>query len=352
MYPLEPIDSLWKMATVFGQIYLDLTGSLGVSDPTREIGFAATNGMLSTLDRGCALVPAATYEPARAKSVGAGPGGPVVSGLLGSGVGYVLVRSLATTTTKEVEDALAGLRAAGSGPLRGLVLDLRGNPGGLLDQVVQVANVFVAEGVLLKYLARSGKQVEERRAVQGGVATTIPLVVLVNEKTASGAEAIAAALKDRDRAVVVGQRTMGLGTIQVIYEVGDTDGSGKAYLKLTIARLIRPSGAILDGLGVVPDIALARTSPAGAPAPAAGEKDAGPRWNPFGDPTIPRLPTEERALAEVAYTAPEPHSGGSPDRPPLEDFEVRLARDILLRTSSARRSEMLQQAGAVAAERR
>ncbi len=201
------------------------------------------------------------------------------------------------------------------------VIDLRGNPGGLLEQAVRVANVF-AESVPLRYLTRRGEQVEERLAVQGGAATTIPLVVLVNEKTASGAEMIAAALKDRNRAVVVGQRTMGTGTIQVVYEYGDTDGRREGVSQVDhCPTAFAASGALLDGLGVVPDIALARTSPDGAPAPTVSEEDTGPKWNPFVDPTIPRLPTGERALCEVAYTAPEPHPRGSPDRPPLDDFE-------------------------------
>src|SRR5439155_8241529 len=130
---------------------------------------------------------------------------------------------------------------------QGLVLDLRQNPGGLLDQAVAVSSLFLDRGVVVSLVGRHEPR-EVFRAV-GGVATPLPMVVLVDRFTASSAEIVAAALRDNHRATIVGERTFGKALVQSI----DPLGNGAA-IELTIARYYTPSGADISNVGVVPQI--------------------------------------------------------------------------------------------------
>jgi carboxyl-terminal processing protease len=132
-------------------------------------------------------------------------------------------------------------------PAGGVVLDLRDNPGGLLDEAVAVASVFLDGGPVVSY-ERRGKRPQTLEAFAGGDVST-PLVVLVNPSTASAAEVVAAALQDRNRAVVVGTRTYGKGSVQEPSTL--SDGSA---LELTVGRYLTPAGRSLDGVGVEPDV--------------------------------------------------------------------------------------------------
>jgi carboxyl-terminal processing protease len=132
---------------------------------------------------------------------------------------------------------------------RGVVLDLRDNPGGLLDEAVSVASVFLDGGPVVSYEQR-GTTPRTLDAFRGGDTTT-PLVVLVNPSTASAAEVVAGALQDRNRAVVVGTRTYGKGSVQEPSKL--SDGSA---LELTVGRYLTPSGRSLDGVGIEPDVVV------------------------------------------------------------------------------------------------
>jgi carboxyl-terminal processing protease len=131
--------------------------------------------------------------------------------------------------------------------VQGLVLDLRENPGGLLDQAVAVSSLFLDRGVVVSLVGRHEPH-EVFRAV-GGVATRLPLVVLVNRYSASSSEIVAAALRDHHRATVVGERTFGKALVQSI----DPLDNGAA-LEMTIARYFTPSGSDISNVGVVPQI--------------------------------------------------------------------------------------------------
>ncbi|MGH8970399.1 MAG: S41 family peptidase, partial [Actinomycetes bacterium] len=144
----------------------------------------------------------------------------------------------------------------------GLVLDLRDNPGGLLDEAVDVASVFLDGGPVVSYDTR-GKPQKTLEAYAGGDLTT-PLVVLVNPATASAAEVVTAALQDRNRAVVVGARTYGKGSVQEPSRL--SDGSA---LELTVGRYVTPAGRSLDGVGVEPDVVVPDTE-----APEVAEQRA------------------------------------------------------------------------------
>jgi carboxyl-terminal processing protease len=149
-----------------------------------------------------------------------------------------------------VRKAVASTGAAGQPASAGVVLDLRGNPGGLLTEAVEVASAFLDGGAVVSYEKR-GEPLHHLDAIGTGD-TTVPLVVLVDGGTASAAEVVAAALQDRNRAVVVGSRTYGKGSVQEPRSL--SDGSA---IELTVGRYLTPSGRSLDGVGIEPDVAVA-----------------------------------------------------------------------------------------------
>jgi carboxyl-terminal processing protease len=145
--------------------------------------------------------------------------------------------------------------------LRGLVLDLRDDPGGLLDEAVDVASAFVAKGPVVSFVERG--HAPKVLDAEGGANTTMPLVVLVDGGTASAAEIVTGALQDRGRAVVVGSQTFGKGSVQEPSVL--SDGSA---LELTVGHYLTPSGRSLDGVGIAPDV----TVPAGSPASVVDQR--------------------------------------------------------------------------------
>lgn len=146
---------------------------------------------------------------------------------------------------------LAQLRRSVGGALAGVVLDLRGNPGGEVDEALVVADLFVADGILTRTRGRGGRILREERAHEAGTDSDTPLVILQDRHSASAAELLTAALRDHGRAKSVGERSYGKGTVQEI--LGLSDGS---VLKLTIARYFSPKDQKIDGVGIEPDVAL------------------------------------------------------------------------------------------------
>src|SRR5688500_480480 len=168
--------------------------------------------------------------------------------LLDKSVGYVRVKQFSKGIATDVADAMRELSAKGASAW---ILDLRGNPGGLLDEAVQLSDLFVDSGTIVTTV--SGRDREARRAEHGFGDTTSPLAVLVNSGSASASEIVAGALKNLDRAVIIGTRTFGKGTVQELY-----DNEDKSKLKLTIAQYLTPGDRSIQNLGIVPDIALQR----------------------------------------------------------------------------------------------
>ena len=162
----------------------------------------------------------------------------------GGHIGHITVPSFTRGSGRDVRTALARLRAQRA---RGVVLDLRGNPGGLLDEAVETASAFLDGGPVVDYTRRSGSPVHLVAVGTGD--TAMPLVVLVDGGTASAAEVVAGALQDRGRAVLVGSRTFGKGTVQEPRTL--SDGSA---LELTVAHYATPAGRSVDGVGLPPDI--------------------------------------------------------------------------------------------------
>lgn len=174
----------------------------------------------------------------------------VDSRMLDGGVGYMRLKNFQATTLDEVEGALEAFRSKGS--MRGLVLDLRGNPGGLLDQAVKVADKFLPSGVIVATQGSSEGR-DERKARPQGTEPDYPIVVLVDGSSASASEILAGALKNHRRALVVGEQTFGKGSVQLVFSDVTPE---KAALKLTIAQYLTPGDVSIQGVGITPDIEL------------------------------------------------------------------------------------------------
>lgn len=139
---------------------------------------------------------------------------------------------------------------------KGVILDLRSNPGGLLDEAVKVSNLFLDEGPIVYTITKDRSKKEISKAIKGRKVSSAPVVVLIDPSSASASEIVAGALQDHKRAIIAGQRSFGKGSVQTVLPIGD--GSG---LKLTIARYYTPSGRSIQAKGIEPDVELDQFSP-------------------------------------------------------------------------------------------
>lgn len=177
-----------------------------------------------------------------------------VSGrMLEPGYAYLRIRTFQERTYDDMTSVLRDLHEESPEGFRGLVLDLRDNPGGLLDQAVEVANQWVSEGLLVYTQGRVDEQIHEFRAQGIGTEPNYPIAVLVNEGSASASEIVAGALQDHGRALVIGRQTFGKGSVQTVYPL-----SGGSGLRLTTALYYTPAGRSIQEVGISPDIEIAR----------------------------------------------------------------------------------------------
>jgi carboxyl-terminal processing protease len=171
---------------------------------------------------------------------------PVIARRLEGAVLYVRIKQFTTGTHREFQREVAKLK----GPFAGVLVDLRANPGGLVDEAVDVADEFMDRGNILSMRSR-GKVVESHEASGGGALVGVPTVVMINEWSASASEFLAGALQDSGVAKVVGLTSFGKGSVQTIYDLPGGDG-----LKLTTARYYTPSGRAVQGKGIEPDVKI------------------------------------------------------------------------------------------------
>jgi carboxyl-terminal processing protease len=206
----------------------------------------------------------------------------VKADMLEPAFGYVRISQFSETTGDDVEAALKDLRKRNGAPLRGLVLDMRDNPGGVLEAAVAVADIFLESGVIVSAKGRTPESKFEMTATPGDALHGAPIVVLVNGGSASAAEIVAGALKDQHRAKLMGRTTFGKGSVQTVIPL-----SGDRALKLTTSLYYTPSGVSINHRGIAPDIELERDpKPPAVPAPP----DA---------PLLQRDPEVKRALQEL-----------------------------------------------------
>jgi carboxyl-terminal processing protease len=169
--------------------------------------------------------------------------------------GYLRVSAFNEKTTDAAEAALADLRAKNPN-MKGLILDLRNNPGGLLDQAVGISDLFLEGGEIVSQRGRDARDIERYNARPGDAAKGLPMVVLINDGSASAAEIVAGALQDRKRAELVGLTSFGKGSVQTVIPLrGGMDGA----LKLTTARYYTPSGRSIQKTGIAPDLEVAES---------------------------------------------------------------------------------------------
>jgi len=276
---------------------------------------------------------------------------------LSAKVGYIRVKQFSKGIASDVADAMRDLSTKGAASW---ILDLRGNPGGLLEEAVQLADLFVDSGTIVTTV--SGRDREARRAEHGFGDTTSSLAVLVSAGSASASEIVAGALKNLDRAAIIGTRTFGKGSVQELY---DNDDHSK--LKLTIAQYLTPGDRSIQNLGIVPDIQLQRTyvpdkndSPQDfvrllPPTRTYGEKDLDAHL----------VSTYARDIDKPAFEVPylvdrkKPASGAPAEvKPPddddatddddiVEDFEMRFAKQLVSGVAAATRPKLVAGAGKI-----
>lgn len=170
---------------------------------------------------------------------------------LSDGFAYIKITSFIENTSSDLRKAIERHLKENKGKMGGLLIDLRRNPGGLLDQAVKVSDMFLKEGIIVSTIGRNKQDKEVAMASKKGIYTNFPIVILVNEYSASASEIVSGALQDNKRALIVGQRTFGKGSVQSVIKL--SDGSG---LKLTVARYYTPSGVSIQAEGIHPDIEI------------------------------------------------------------------------------------------------
>jgi len=183
-----------------------------------------------------------------------------------AGLVYVRIKSFSERTDRTLRRALDEARAQLGGEIRGLALDLRNNPGGLLDQAVRVSDRFLREGIIVTTEGRGQGNREVEMAREKDTEPEYPVVVLVNRGSASASEIVAGALQDHRRATILGTQSFGKGSVQTVIDL--SDGSG---LKLTQARYYTPRHRSIHEQGITPDLVVAEAPPAPAAAGAAPE---------------------------------------------------------------------------------
>jgi carboxyl-terminal processing protease len=185
--------------------------------------------------------------------------------MLDNGYGYVRIAQFQEKTDEDLSKALKSLQEETKGPLSGLVLDLRNDPGGLLDQAVRVADHFVEDGLIVYTEGREKDAKMQFFAKKGGKEPSYPIVVLINGGSASASEIVAGALQDHKRAIVMGTQSFGKGSVQTIIPLSDESG-----LRLTTARYFTPKGRSIQAKGITPDIVVERIE-----LPKQGDKKDG-----------------------------------------------------------------------------
>jgi carboxyl-terminal processing protease len=165
-------------------------------------------------------------------------------------VGVLRITAFNENTTESLEEGIEEIKSEVNGDeLVGYVIDLRNNPGGLLSQAISVSDAFLEDGEIVSTRGRNLEEAERRNARPGDLAEGKPIVVLINEGSASASEIVAGALQDQRRAIVVGAKSFGKGSVQTVMRLGD-----KGAMKLTTARYYTPSGRSIQALGIEPDI--------------------------------------------------------------------------------------------------
>jgi len=463
-FDIRTVDSLWKLSTALKNIFEFIVPHLSSRESTREIEYAAVNGMLQALDPHSVLLKPEFYREMKMATRGEFGGlgfvvqmregklsvvrvihntpafrsgikrndiiekigdestinmdvneavsrlrGPpntkvtigisrpsqkkfqtltltraiinvesVLYKLLAGNVGYIRVTSFQGNTTRDIVNALQALNAQAKAKskndsIKSLVLDFRGNPGGLLEQAIEISDLFLSSGTIVSTVGYSDTRRDEKRATPSLSDVHVPMVVLVNSGSASASEIVAGALKNQNRAVVIGRQTFGKGSVQELYPFPD-----ESALKLTIAQYLTPGGISIQEVGITPDIELIPTrvtasfSSVFAPRRTLNEASlehhfVNPLENERESSKKGVLPPKEKALISIKYLREETKDEQEKSEtwseeaaaeeeaidPDIiqEDFEMEFARGLLAAAPTNNREQMLNSSRAYVQEK-
>jgi carboxyl-terminal processing protease len=236
-------------------------------------------------------------------------------------VGYVHITSFNEQTTSELEKAISELKKTIGPKLKGYIIDLRNDPGGLLDQAISVSDAFLNQGAIVLTKGRNPEETQRANARPGDITDGKNLVVLINGGSASASEIVAGALQDHNRATLVGTRSFGKGSVQTIIPLG-----GGGALRLTTARYYTPSGHSIQALGIQPEVKVEEELPKDLNKSAAGA---------VGEANL------RGHLKNEAETTEDPEEAGSSSYVPEEkdkDAQLIYALELLRGTKSVDKS--------------
>ncbi|MBB39664.1 MAG: peptidase S41 [Hyphomonas sp.] len=228
-------------------------------------------------------------------------------------IGYIRIATFNERTTPLLEAAVNEISEKTGGRPRGIIVDLRNNGGGLLDQAVSVSDMFLSGGEVVSTQGRRATDMQSYMAHNGEVFKGVPLIVLINGGSASASEIVAGALQDRRRATIVGTTSFGKGSVQTVIPLGADRGA----LRLTTARYYTPSGHSIQALGIEPDVSI-------SPARLTEEELA--KIRRFSEADLPHALANEDGAERHALTMPD-------EQPPEgyegEDFQLERAKQML-----------------------
>ena len=208
-------------------------------------------------------------------------------------VGFVRLAGFSENVASTIKKEIKKLKKESTAPIVGYVLDLRNNPGGLLDQAIAVSDLFLSGGEIVSVRGRGGKDHQRFQASKEDVTDGKPIVVLINGASASASEIVAGALKDHNRAKLLGEKSFGKGSVQTLISLNNRRG---AALKLTVQHYYTPSGALIHGKGIEPDILLA---PLTMEEVEGEEGEDGNAKDAEGDGTAQKQDSQEQGKQEV-----------------------------------------------------
>ncbi|HXI57174.1 MAG TPA: MXAN_5808 family serine peptidase [Polyangia bacterium] len=294
---------------------------------------------------------------------------PAVGNQAATKIGYFHLQHFSANSASDLSDALAMFEKE---KVKGIIMDLRGNPGGLYEQAQKVADAFIDSGTLVSMVGAGGAHLKDETATKSDREPKVPVAVLVNQNSASASEIVSGAMKNLDRGVVIGEGTFGKGSVQVLFDIpspisfGDKSDDDKLGLKLTTAQYLTPGDISIQGVGVIPDIetdpllvqkdgerSWIRLQPS-----AHKRREADYEWH-LEHPSVRR---GEKPLDTISYlfvpktTDKRPHpdddeeATADPDDTPepeedadlKNDFLMDFARDLLAQAKTMKRRELVQ----------
>jgi len=242
-------------------------------------------------------------------------------------IGIVTVSTFSANVGSEVQNALSGLRAKLGGQPEGIVIDMRSNPGGLLDEAVAMSDLFLDKGQIVSQRGRFARDNESYIARPGDIARGVPIIVLIDAGTASASEIVAGALQDHHRALIMGERSFGKGSVQTLVPL-----TNDTALKLTTARYFTPSGRSVQEGGIDPDIVVPQISDPDARA----RSERAVRESDLRGHLINELDLKDKELEKDAIEDPRFQiSAEELEKQGIEDFQLHYALDTLRNTRLA-----------------